>query len=119
MIRKKLYLKITFFSIVVITGYAIFNIYISRQIKPAEILIINPPSVESGNTTISGILRKDSPAGKAGKYILLLGDGSPVLLDIKGLDTLIGMKVFAIGYLYPATESNPIMSMAVTKITLE
>lgn len=100
-----------------ILGYLCFKYFVVPQ--KSEILVINPPSIESGSTTISGILRKDSPVGKIGNYILILDDGSPVVLDVKGLDPLLGIKVSATGILYPATEANPTMSMIVKKITPE
>ncbi len=84
--------------------------------QPSSIFLINPTTLEYGDTTISGTLRKDSPIGQDGNYLLILDDSRPILLDVKGLDNLLGFPVTAQGYLLPADNNNP-MFMTIKSIT--
>lgn len=97
-------------------SYAIFK-YFTRPTQPQSVGIfaITPSSLEYGDTTITGTLRKDSPIGQAGQYILVLPDARPILLDIDGLDNLLGSTVAVTGYLLPADGVQP-MTMTVNSI---
>lgn len=83
---------------------------------PAPIFMINTMQLEYGETTITGILQKDSPIGNNGSYILVLSDMRPVLLDAQGLDNFLGLKVTIAGVLSPAIDSDLPMTMKVNEI---
>lgn len=76
--------------------------------------------LEYGNTTIEGILKKDSPVGVKGQYMIVLDDLRPILLDIVGIDSLLGQTVTAKGYLSPGEGVLPItMSVSEIQATLK
>jgi len=85
--------------------------------QQADIFAITTDTLMYGNTSLTGTIRKDSPIGKNGRYMLILEDSRPVALDVVGLDNLIGLKVKAIGYLLEATTDRPLF-MKVDSITL-
>lgn len=91
--------------------------YFTPVPQQADIFAITTDTLMYGNTTLSGTIRKDSPLGKNGRYMLILEDSRPVALDVVGLDNLIGFKVKAIGYLLEATTDRPLF-MKVDSITL-
>ena len=82
---------------------------------PAPIFLIAPTSLEYGDTSLRGVLRKDVPAGQPGTYLLALPDGRPVRLNISDSDHLLGQPVTVSGYLTPAQGDN-ILSMTVSQI---
>lgn len=86
--------------------------------QSAEIFLITPASLEYGDTTISGVLRKDTAVGQKGNYLVILADSRPVLLDIQGLDNLLGAEVSVSGYLTPS-DSDSLISMKVNSLTLK
>ena len=96
--------------------YAGFRYLYPRQ--PANIFAITPASIEYGDTTITGILRKDVPVGQAGNYLLILSDNRAVLLDAQGLDSLLGNSVTVTGYLMPAEGDLFPMTMNVSSLTV-
>jgi len=86
--------------------------------QPSSIFLITPTPLEYGDTTISGTLRKDSPVGQDGNFLLILDDSRPILLDVKGLDNLLGLSVSVTGYLLPVDGDIP-MSMTVSSISTQ
>ena len=84
--------------------------------QPSSIFLISPTLLEYGDTTVSGTLRKDSPVGQDGNYLLILDDSRPVLLDVKGIDNLLGQYVSVQGTLLPP-ESGDIGYMIVTQVS--
>lgn len=113
--RKPIYLVLAF-SLLVAICFGLYKTYFSPA--PAPIFLINPAQLEYGQTTISGIIQKDVPAGKKGTFLLVLSDSRPVLLDVQGIDNLIGLKVSVTGTLSPSPDSFSPMSMVVQKITV-
>ena len=84
--------------------------------QSADIFLINPVSLTYGDTTIDGVIQKDSSIGQKGNYYLVLPDMRHILLNIQGLDKFIGLNVSVQGYLSPATENAP-MTMIVISFT--
>lgn len=105
-------------SVFVILGLSLFIslIYVGfRTLYPAQssqIMAITPSDLTYGDTTITGILQKDAPVGAAGKYFVTLLDMRVVMLDVQGLDALLGQTVTVAGVLTP----DP-LSMTVSSIT--
>jgi|GEM_PF-3035744 len=85
---------------------------------PVKIFSITPIPLEYGDTTITGVLRKDSPVGKVGQYTLILKDTRAIFLDVKNIDSLLGSQVYVQGLLIPPEGKTPGF-MKVNKITLE
>lgn len=113
--RKPLYLILSL-SLIIALAYVGFRTLYPPQ--PSSIFLINPTNLEYGDTTVSGTLRKDSPVGQDGNYLLVLDDSRPVFLDVKGLDHLLGFSISVTGYLSPADGDTPI-SMTVNTITTQ
>lgn len=111
--RWNLIIILIIFGTISYAGYKYFN----SQKTPANIFVVTPSAISYGNTTITGVLRKDSPVGESGNYLLILDDSRPVVLDVKGLDHLLGNKVMVSGYLLEATKVRPLF-MKVNTITL-
>ena len=116
--RKHKYTIIFFpLSIIILTFILInFNKYRKNQ-RASEIFLIEETSLSLGQTTITGILQKDSPTGKTGTYLLVLPDSRPVILDIVGLDNLVGKRVNVTGNLTPSSKAGLPLSMTVSEIT--
>jgi hypothetical protein len=94
--RKPLY-TILLVSLLISIVYASFTYFYAPQ--PTQIMEISPIALTEGEATITGILQKDSPAGQEGNYIIILSDMRAVLLDVQGLDSLLGKTVSASGIL--------------------
>lgn len=92
-------------------GYRYFT---TPTAQPADIFMITS-DLEFGNTTIEGTLRKDAPAGTKGEFVIVLDDMQPIILDVVGIDNLLGQKVTAKGYLYPP-DGEQSMTMVVSSI---
>lgn len=107
---KPLYFVLGFFFLGVIV-YCIFRYLYPPQ--KSQIMAINPALLYYGQTTITGILQKDSPDGIKGKYVVILSDMRAVTLDIQGLDPLLTELVSVSGLLSP----NP-LSMKVSSISI-
>lgn len=84
--------------------------------QAADIFMIAPVSIEFGQTTLSGKLTKDTPLGTKGNYLLVLSDSRPVLLDVQGLDSLVGKTVSISGILSPAVKPGDPIIMTVSEI---
>lgn len=92
--------------------------YLTPKPESAGIFLVASPDLTYGETTISGVLTKDAPAGKKGSFILVLPDSRPVVLDLTGLDAFLGQNVEVAGMLIPADEISPLM-MTVKSIKLQ
>lgn len=68
--------------------------------QPADIFMI-ASELEYGDTTISGLIQKDTTLNKEGKYYLVLEDGHVIELLSSGLDSMVNRQVTAYGYLTP------------------
>jgi hypothetical protein len=101
------------FGIISYSGY----IYFKSQKTQANIFAITPSVITYGNATVTGVLRKDSAVEESGNYLLILDDSRPILLDVKGLNHLLGNKVSISGYLLEENTQRPLF-MKVTEITL-
>jgi hypothetical protein len=113
--RKPLYIILTV-SLVIALGYAGFNYLYPPQ--SSQIMEIAPISLTYGNTTITGILQKDSPLNQPGAFILVLPDMRVVFLDAQGIDGLVGKVVGVSGYLTPISEEKD-MGMIMLVNTIE
>lgn len=111
--RKPIY-TILALSLILALGFSAYRYFYT----PAPIFLITQDTLEYGDTTVVGTLRKDAPVGKPGTYLLVLSDSRAILLDVKGLDNLLGLSVSATGYLLPADGDTP-MSMTVSSITTQ
>ncbi len=111
--RKPIY-TILILSLILALGFSAYR----SLYTPAPIFLITQDTLEYGDTTVVGTLRKDSPVGKPGTSLLVLSDSRPILLDVKGLDNLLGLSVSVTGYLLPADGDTP-MSMTVNTITTQ
>jgi hypothetical protein len=84
--------------------------------QQADIFAITPVEIQYGETTVSGVLRKDSPAGGEGNYLLELDDMRIIVLEVSGVDNLLGQNILVSGILSPATSELHPMSMLVSLI---
>jgi len=109
--RKPIY-TILVLSLILALGFATYR----SLYTPTPIFLITQNTLEYGDTTVVGTLRKDSPVGKPGTYLLVLSDSRAITLDVKGLDNLLGFSVSVTGYLLPANGDTP-MSMTVSSIS--
>ncbi|MFZ2200033.1 MAG: hypothetical protein WAV40_04565 [Microgenomates group bacterium] len=112
--RWNLIILLLIASVLSYAGYK----YLLPHPQSAEIFLITPASLDYGDTTISGVLRKDTAVGEKGNYLVILPDSRPVLLDIQGLDNLIGAEVSVTGYLTPL-DGESLISMKVSSLTLK
>lgn len=94
--RKPIYV-ILVFSLIIALGYAGF-IYLYPP-QSSQIMEITPLSLVEGEAIITGILQKDSPAGESGNYVVILSDMRAVVLDVQGIDALLGQTVSVTGIL--------------------
>lgn len=113
--RKPLYVILALSLFIAISYVGFRTLY---PPTPASIFLVDTIPLEYGDTTISGTLRKDSPVGEDGKYLLILSDSRPVLLDAQGVDNLLGLSISVTGYLLPTDGDTPI-SMTVNTITTQ
>lgn len=111
--RKSIYFVLTL-SLLIAIGYVVVKTYFQVP-QSIDVFVINPATLTYGDTTISGVLRKDSPVTSGGKYILVLEDGRPIVLDVDGLDNIIGLPVAVSGNLSPQSSGHP-MNMVVSSI---
>ncbi|HBD02083.1 MAG: hypothetical protein UX63_C0032G0004 [Microgenomates group bacterium GW2011_GWB1_46_7] len=107
------YFLIPLFLLIVVLGYG----YYRSLVQPSNIFVIEETAIQYGDTTVNGILRKDTVIGESGTYILVLPDGRPILLDVQGLDNLVGSSVIVTGNLSPAIDTLSPMTMIVNTIT--
>ena len=114
--RKPLYIILAL-SLALSIGYVSLRPYFTPQ--SPQIMAIDPSiSLTYGDTTVSGILQKDSPVAKPGNFILVLPDLRTIVLDVQGLDSLIGKPVSVSGNLSPAPDTNSAMTMTVTQVAI-
>lgn len=86
--------------------------------QPTKVAInqVTTSDLSYGNTVLTGVLIKDSPVGKDGKYLLALPDMRTILLTADRLDDSVGKTVQISGLLSPALDSNTPMVMVVNEI---
>jgi hypothetical protein len=106
--------------VVVVIGFMIIGaLWGAYRFSPHQsaslpgIFVITP--LEYGNTTLIGVLQKDTSVGKAGKYLLTVNDRI-ILLDTSGVDSLVGTSVKVAGYLTPPIDSTSLPTMSVTSM---
>lgn len=104
-----------------IIGITTLSFVAIRSLLPkpqsADIFLVSDSAVVEGETTLTGVLLKDSPVGEPGGFFLALEDGKPVSLDIEGMDHLIGVSVSLTGHLTPSLGANLPMVMQVNSLT--
>lgn len=93
--------------------------YFFPKPQSSNIFVVTTPTLQYGNTTLTGRLQKDSPMGETGNYLLILPDGRPVLLDSKNLDPIIGLNATVSGILSPASQPGAPMMMIVKEISAQ
>lgn len=84
--------------------------------QSADIFLITEPGLTYGDTTFSGILRKDAPVGEEGTYFLATPEGRAIMLDAQGLDDMIGLTVNVSGILSPAPTNADLPFMVVVSM---
>jgi hypothetical protein len=103
-------------SLVLAIGFSVWNTYYRAQ--PVNIMAIEQTPLTYGDTTISGTLQKDSPVGEDGAFFLVLSDMRVVMLDVTGIDSLLGLAVSVSGELAPATTATGPITMTVKTIVI-
>lgn len=116
-VSRKPFVIILALSLVIAIGYSVWNNYFRPT--PVTIMAINPVPLTYGDTTISGTLQKDSSAGEDGNFLLVLSDMRVVMLDVMGIDNLLGLSVSVSGELSPATTTSPLTMTVKTIIVSE
>ena len=114
--NKPIYL-ILLVSLVLSIGYLSLRKIFTPQ--PSGVFFIEPTTMQYGNTTITGVLQKSSPLGVEGDYILVLPDARIIILDVNGLDQLVGSDVVVTGNLVAPSITNDQLTMQVSKITVK
>ncbi len=102
-------------SLVLSLGFVYFKSQKTDSPQSAGIFVVTSAPTY-GDTSISGVLRKDAPAGSPGKYILVNEDGVPIILDSTGVDNLIGSPVVVKGNLSRSVDGVAPMTMKVVSI---
>jgi len=103
-------------SLTIAIGYSVWNTYFRAQ--PINIMAIEQVPLSYGDTTLTGTLQKDSPAGVDGHFILALPDMRVVELGVQGVDSLIGFTVSVSGVLSPSVASAAPLTMTVNTISV-
>jgi hypothetical protein len=103
-------------SLTIAIGFSVWNTYFRPT--PLTIMAIEPVSLTYGDTTISGTLQKDAPIGEDGTFFLVLPDMRVVMLDVQGIDSLLGLSVSVSGELAPAATSTDPITMTVKTIVI-
>lgn len=113
--RKPLYVILALSLFIAISYVGFRTLY---PPTPAGILMIGQAvPLKYGDTSVTGKLQKDTAVGVEGNYLLVLADGKLILLDIQGLDSLVGQSVTINGVLSPSTAKGLPMTMTVNSIT--
>lgn len=113
----KLFKIILVLALVSGVGYGIYNAYLRPE--PAPIFVIDPViNLTYGETTVTGELRKDAPVGEDGNFLLVLADSRVIVLDISGVDHLIGQTVTLSGNLKAAAGKDLPLTMTVAELTI-
>jgi hypothetical protein len=112
--RWNLIIILIIFGAISYAGYK----YFMPKPQQADIFAITPDSLNYGETTVIGELRKTAPAGEVGEYLLALPDSRVIVLDISGVDHLVGQTVILKGELFPSAGPGQHLSMKVAKLTL-
>jgi hypothetical protein len=86
-------------------------------VQSADIFVITPTQLEYGETTVTGVISKDTATGEQGNYLLVLPDGRPIALTMDGLDRFVGSRVTIAGTLLPAVGDSIPLNMTVDSIT--
>ncbi|KKU45982.1 MAG: hypothetical protein UX64_C0016G0002 [Microgenomates group bacterium GW2011_GWC2_46_7] len=112
--------KLIFFvGIIICLGIGSLLVLFTRPTpRPADIFVIGTP-LEYGDTTLVGTLRKDTPVGEPGTFLLILSDGRPIILDSQGLDNLLGSRLRVEGYLSPGSDEVQGATLAISSLTLD
>lgn len=101
-------------SLIILGGLA-YSLYRVVPRETAEIFVVSEP-LTYGETSVTGILRKDSPVGEPGLYILAESTGRAIILDIADADPMIGLDVTVSGFLTPAVDSASLPVMTVSEM---
>lgn len=94
------------------------TVWKSTRPKPIEIMAIDPVPLEYGSTMISGVVQKDSNSAEGGVFLLALADGRAVILDVQGIDHLVGLNVSVKGNLTLTQTDKPYLIMIVESIAV-
>lgn len=113
--RKPFYFILAF-SLIVSIAYITLRSFYSPA-SPQIMEVSNTSSFIYGKTTMTGILQKDTPIGKPGKYFLTLPDMRLVMLDISNVDSIVGKIVTIEGELVPSVPVTNPPKLIVSKIS--
>lgn len=86
--------------------------------QSADIFVVESTPLQYGDTTITGELRKDAPVGEEGNFLLVLPDSRVIVLDVTGIDHLVGTTVSVAGYLSPTVDRSLPMYMTVQSLSV-
>lgn len=111
--RKPMY-AILALSLVIAISFSVWNTYFRPT--PVTIMAIEQIPLTYGDTTISSILQKDAPTNEPGNFFLSLPDMRVVILDVQGIDSLLGLSVSVSGDLSPAKTITSPLTMTVKSI---
>jgi hypothetical protein len=107
-------------ALVAITGEVLYFSYksVTQPIpqSPKIFMAESGGGLSYGVSTQSGVLRKDSPLGVSGQYLLILPSGQPILLNKTGLDYLVGKSVTVSGTLNPGATASALPNMDIKTI---
>lgn len=113
----KVFKTILLIALVVGVGYGVYSAYLRPE--PAPIFVIDPViNLTYGETTVTGELRKDVPIGEDGNFLLVLADSRVIVLDISGVDHLVGQTVTLKGNLSPSAGQDLPLTMNVQELTI-
>lgn len=100
-------------SLFIAIGYTVYR----AQSQPSEVFLVQPVPLTYGDTSLTGTLLKDAPAGEPGQFLLVLSDTRPILLDVQGLDHLLGQQVMVTGILSPGGSTTDPAVMTVHELS--
>ena len=103
-------------SVVLAFGYLLLRPYLTPT--PADIFVIDAPILQPGRTTISGTLIKETSSGGKDSFLLTNQYSQVILLDLEGLDSLLG-NVSVKGILVPGFSELDTPYMVVESISSE
>lgn len=114
--KKKFLSPRTIIISLILLGGIVYSLYrvVPRSLQqPLDVFVIEEPVVY-GETTITGNLYKDAAIGKPGNYYLATDNNKAFMLDVTGVDQMVGLSVTVSGYLYPPASESTLPYMIVS-----
>lgn len=115
--QKNFFSPKTIIISLIILGGIVYSLYrvVPRSLQPVDIFVVTDP-LEYGETSLTGVLSKDTAVGEVGNYYLNLTDGRSVILDVQGMDDFLGLTFTASGFLNPPNSNSILPFMSVTSM---